>query len=69
VAQDFDPAEANNPGPIEFTVNLSECETDGTAGGNGYAWTPGQSYRVAISAEGIDGSAGRTSDGFSIVAP
>jgi hypothetical protein len=69
--QDFDPAEANNPGPIEFTVNLSDCETNGTqqGGGSGYAWTPGQSYAVAVSAEGEDGSAGRTSDGFSIVAP
>jgi hypothetical protein len=68
--QDFDPAEANNPGPIEFTVNLSTCETMGTqGGGSGYAWTPGQTYAVAVSAEGLDGSAGRTSESFQIVAP
>jgi hypothetical protein len=69
--QDFDPGEADNPGPIEFTVNLSACETNGTqqGGGSGYAWTPGQSYRVLISAEGDDASAGRTTDWFQIVAP
>jgi hypothetical protein len=69
--QDFDPAETNNPGPIEFTVNLSACETNGTqqGGGSGYAWTPGQSYVVLVSAEGVIASAGRTSDQFQIVAP
>jgi hypothetical protein len=69
--QDFDPAEANNPGPIQFTVNLSDCETNGTqqGGGSGYAWIPGQSYRVLVSAEGNNGSAGRTIDWFQIVAP
>jgi hypothetical protein len=69
--EDFDPAEADNPGPIEFTVDLRTCETDGTqeGGGSGYAWTPGQTYQVSVSAEGLDGSAGRTSEGFQIVAP
>jgi hypothetical protein len=74
--QDFDPAEANNPGPIEFTVNLSTCETNGTqGGGSGYAWTPGQAYKVSVSAEGVDAFAGsngsveRASDNFQIVAP
>jgi hypothetical protein len=68
--QDFDPAEADNPGPITFTVNLSECETNGTqqGGGSGYAWTPGQTYRVTVSAEGVSASAGRTTDWFQIVA-
>jgi hypothetical protein len=67
--QDFDPAEADNPGPIEFTVNLSDCETAGAqGGGSGYAWIPGRSYRVLVSAEGNDGSAGRTTDWFQIVA-
>lgn len=69
--KDFDPAEANNPGPIEFTVNLSDCETNGTqqGGGSGYAWIPGKSYRVLVSAEGDNGNAGRTTDWFQIVAP
>jgi hypothetical protein len=50
-------------------VNLSDCETAGAQGGGiGYAWIPGQSYRVLVSAEGNDGSAGRTTEWFQIVA-
>ncbi|MCU1492140.1 MAG: hypothetical protein JWM85_3545 [Acidimicrobiaceae bacterium] len=59
-AQDFDPAEANNPGPIQFTLNPSACATSG-----GMSWVPGQEYSVSITASGVAGN-DQTSEQFNI---
>ncbi|MCU1489401.1 MAG: hypothetical protein JWM85_806 [Acidimicrobiaceae bacterium] len=68
--QDFDPAEASNPGPIQLTVNLSACEAAGTNGlsASGFVWTPGAHYQVEVTAKGAIGS-DVTANTFEITAP
>jgi len=64
-SRDFDPAAANNPGPIQLAVNLNACEANG---GTGYSWVPGEHYQVAVSARGAIGSDVTTTT-FEIIAP
>jgi hypothetical protein len=68
--QDFDPAAAANPGPIELTVNLSACEAQGATSrpSLGYAWEPGKTYEVEVAASGTIGNE-ITSDSVDIIAP
>jgi len=57
-SQDFNPAEASNPGPIQLTVNLSACEAAGAneLSGGGFVWTPGKHYQVEVTAKGAIGN-------------
>ena len=58
--QDFDPAAANNPGPITFTVNPSACATSG-----GVTWSAGNEYGIGIVAQGLARN-DSTNVGFSV---
>lgn len=72
--QDFDPAAAGNPGPIEFTVDLSACVTGKPFATNPkgnpevLAWRPGEKYHISVNAAAYVGPAMMTTDNFMVVA-